>query len=64
MALTDMNGKSKSFFHDKINVTDFRECHPQKKQQALNQNTISPKPTSTIPIKGQYPTETEKKMAN
>ena len=39
-------------------------CHPQKKQQAPSQTTISSKPTLTIPIKGQYPTETETKMAN
>ena len=39
-------------------------CHPQKKQQAPSQTTISSKPTLTIPIKGQYPTEPETKMAN
>jgi len=39
-------------------------CHPQKKQQGPSQTTISSKPTLTIPIKGQYPTETERKMAN
>jgi exonuclease III len=39
-------------------------CHPQKKQQAPSQTTISSKPTSTIPIKEQYPTETATKMAN
>jgi len=36
----------------------------KKKQQAPSQTTVSSKPTSTIPIKGQYPTETETKMAN
>jgi hypothetical protein len=38
-------------------------CHPQKKQQAPSQTTISFKPPPAIPIKGQYPTETETKMA-
>jgi hypothetical protein len=39
-------------------------CHSQKKQKATSQTTISSKPTPTIPIKRQYPTETEMKMAN
>jgi len=39
-------------------------CHPQKKQQAPSQTAISSKPALTIPIKGQYPTESETKMAS
>jgi hypothetical protein len=39
-------------------------CHPQKKQEAPSQNTVSSKPILTKPIKGQHPTETETKIAN
>ena len=38
--------------------------HPQKKQQAPSQTTVSSKPTPANNIKGQYSTETETEMAN